>query len=65
MAAGKNDFFQSLIPPVVKVDFCEPKVSKVIGTLRMDNKNADVNPRELGRDVAIVVDVVDHFFLPV
>ena len=36
-----------------------------LGTLREDNENADVNPRELGRDVAVVVDVVDHFFLTV
>ena len=38
---------------------------RLIGTLRKDNENADVNPRELGRDVAVVVDVVDHFILTV
>ena len=35
------------------------------GTLRKDNENADVNPRGLGRDVAVAVDVAGHFFLTV
>ena len=39
--------------------------SAAIGTLRKDNENADVNPRGLGRDVALVVEVVGHFFLTV
>ena len=30
MAAGKNKGFRSIIPPVVKTDFCEPEVSKVM-----------------------------------
>ena len=36
-----------------------------IGTLRKDNENADVNPRGLGRTVAVAVDVVGHFILTV
>ena len=39
--------------------------TKLIGTLRKDNENVDVNPKGLGRDVAVVVDVVGHFYLTV
>ena len=39
--------------------------SSTLGTLRKDDENADVSPRGLGQDVAVVVDVVGQFFLTV
>ena len=35
----------------------------IIGTLRTDDKNADISAEELGREVAVVIDVVGHFVL--
>ena len=35
----------------------------LLGTLRTDDENADINAEELGREVAVVVDVVGHFVL--
>ena len=43
---------------------CYP-LQRSIGTLRKDDENADVNLKGLGRDVAVVVVVVGHFFLTV
>ena len=45
---------------------CDPVCNvSLLGTLRKDNENADVNPKGLGRDIAVVVDVVGNFYLTV